>query len=440
MKVQSTGWRVCILGVAVIGFAGVGTALGQLKVLDGQCNVQLDPNCSPLDFGAVGVGSAPVVISLRCLNTGPTAVTGLLLTVPGANGFSAGLDPLAPSIAGFGSDYFDIQLDTASVGVKAGTVTIGSVELLDLEFDVVGEVLAPGEVSVDLDGNDVPDGSVIPIDLGTRFQGEAAPILTFTVHNTGAAPLQVGGVLLPPAGFNLVTDLPSQVDPCTSEIFQIQLDTTSVGVFTGDVSFTNDDGGLLFGDNIDENPYSFAIQGTVALDNDECDGAIPVLAQESYFGSNVGATGSVGSSCGVNDVNDVWHSFTPEATHEYVIDLCGSDFDTVLAIYDNCGGNELICNDEDDDLSGAGVCGTKPWESSAQLELQQGMTYYIRVSGYAGSAVGESGDYILTVTGPVCTGLIPADLTGDCLVDLRDFVMFASYWLECNLDPPDACY
>lgn len=41
---------------------------------------------------------------------------------------------------------------------------------------------------------------------------------------------------------------------------------------------------------------------------------------------------------------------------------------------------------------------------------------------------------------PTCSAAIPADLTNDCRVDLGDLSMFASYWLDCNIDPPQFCW
>lgn len=38
------------------------------------------------------------------------------------------------------------------------------------------------------------------------------------------------------------------------------------------------------------------------------------------------------------------------------------------------------------------------------------------------------------------TGRIPGDLNNDCKVDFADFAILASHWLECNLDPPEACW
>jgi hypothetical protein len=40
----------------------------------------------------------------------------------------------------------------------------------------------------------------------------------------------------------------------------------------------------------------------------------------------------------------------------------------------------------------------------------------------------------------VCTKPIVGDLNNDCKVDFQDFAILASSWLQCNLDPPEACW
>ncbi len=118
--------------------------------------------------------------------------------------------------------------------------------------------------------------------------------------------------------------------------------------------------------------------------NDECGNAIAVSKDVPYFGSTDCATGTDVTSCGDNDWADVWHSFTPASTGEYTVSLCGSSFDTTLAVFDNCGGTELVCNDD--------FCGL---QSEVEVPLTAGHTYLIRVSGYNGA----TGDYTLLVTG-----------------------------------------
>jgi len=40
---------------------------------------------------------------------------------------------------------------------------------------------------------------------------------------------------------------------------------------------------------------------------------------------------------------------------------------------------------------------------------------------------------------PYCIKVIPGDINGDCKVDFADFAIFCQSWLECNLDPQEAC-
>jgi subtilisin-like proprotein convertase family protein len=114
--------------------------------------------------------------------------------------------------------------------------------------------------------------------------------------------------------------------------------------------------------------------------HDDCGDAIPIAESATYNGTTVGATGSNTSGCGDNDTNDVWHVFTPAAADLYSFSLCGSSFDTTLAVYDECGGTELACNDDS--------CG---YQSMLSLWLEAGEDYYIRIAGYGG----ETGSYTL---------------------------------------------
>ncbi|AQQ69685.1 V8-like Glu-specific endopeptidase [Limihaloglobus sulfuriphilus] len=119
-----------------------------------------------------------------------------------------------------------------------------------------------------------------------------------------------------------------------------------------------------------------------APEHDDCAGAIAVTESAAYSGSTAGATGTQTSSCGDNDTNDVWHVFTPAAAGLYSLSLCGSSFDTTLAVYDECGGAELACNDD-----------SCEYQSMLTLQLNAGEDYYIRIAGYGG----ETGSYTLVV-------------------------------------------
>ena len=128
--------------------------------------------------------------------------------------------------------------------------------------------------------------------------------------------------------------------------------------------------------------YILLVERCMPLENDECVNATPIEQGVRYYGNTECAAGIDESSCGSNDYADVWHSFTPASSSNYRISLCGSAFDTTLAVFNWCGGTELACNDDS--------CG---YQSEVVVALNAGQTYVIRIAGYAG----ETGSYILLV-------------------------------------------
>lgn len=87
---------------------------------------------------------------------------------------------------------------------------------------------------------------------------------------------------------------------------------------------------------------------------------------------------------------DVVYTFTPAADVSVLIDLCGSDYDTKLFVYD-AGLALVACND---DFYFDAECGTYV-SAIENLQLYGGMQYYIIIDGYGGSF----GNYILNVEG-----------------------------------------
>lgn len=117
--------------------------------------------------------------------------------------------------------------------------------------------------------------------------------------------------------------------------------------------------------------------------NDECVDCIGVQTGVPFNGTTEGATGADITSCAVGDSIDVWHCWEADCTGTATFSLCGSGFDTTLAIFDACGGTELACNDD--------FCGL---QSQISLSVTSGTTYFIRVSGFNGA----TGSYTLNVT------------------------------------------
>jgi hypothetical protein len=132
--------------------------------------------------------------------------------------------------------------------------------------------------------------------------------------------------------------------------------------------------------------------------NDDCADALPIVENVPVSGDTLGATGSTASSCSPNDPFDVWYDYTPLSDGVVNAATCGSDFDTSLAVYDGCGGVELGCNDDSD-------CGRR--SRVTDIAVTGGVTYKLRVSGYAG----DRGHYTLgvyPVAAPAVTHITPA--------------------------------
>ena len=87
----------------------------------------------------------------------------------------------------------------------------------------------------------------------------------------------------------------------------------------------------------------------------------------------------------------MWFRYTPTTTHYAVIGTCdGAAFDTILAVYDGCGGTELTCNDDN--------CGV---QSSVALEVTAGVPLLVRVAGWSPDDRGAGTLNIGECSGPV---------------------------------------
>jgi len=123
---------------------------------------------------------------------------------------------------------------------------------------------------------------------------------------------------------------------------------------------------------------------------EDCASATPISGSGPYLGDNVGATQDGATpSCPLAGLygTDVWYVWTAPITATATVTLCnpGTNFDTVLAVYDGgCGSSELACDDD--------AC-FPPATSKASFAVVQGQNYTIRIGGWAGA----TGTYELRV-------------------------------------------
>ncbi len=126
--------------------------------------------------------------------------------------------------------------------------------------------------------------------------------------------------------------------------------------------------------------------------NDDCGTAQAVGLGSTSFDSTSATTDGLTVSCTTSS-RDIWYSYTaPAAGITVDIDTCNAatTFDTVLTVYDACGGAELACDDDS--------CGTPALASViADLVIPGNATVYIRVARF-GAAAATGGPGVLTIT------------------------------------------
>jgi hypothetical protein len=117
-------------------------------------------------------------------------------------------------------------------------------------------------------------------------------------------------------------------------------------------------------------------------ENDYCSDAITISDGTTPF-SNVSATTDgplepgLCTFFGEPDIaSDVWYRYTASCTGTVAVSLCGSSYDTEVALYDDCPTQEgaVACNDDS--------CGR---QSEVTAEAVAGETLLVRVGGYSGA-------------------------------------------------------
>ncbi|MBD3402610.1 hypothetical protein GF420_06920 [candidate division GN15 bacterium] len=126
----------------------------------------------------------------------------------------------------------------------------------------------------------------------------------------------------------------------------------------------------------------------------------------SNTGTTVGYTNDYDEVCTFtgSTAPDVVYSYTPATTEWVDMEICQSDYDTKMYIYENTvtPGSPFACNDD--------ACGSDGYKSELPgLQLVGGNTYYIVIDGYGSS----SGTYFLNIT--------EGDPPPDCPVDTTMF-------------------
>src|SRR5258705_1895191 len=121
--------------------------------------------------------------------------------------------------------------------------------------------------------------------------------------------------------------------------------------------------------------------------SDSCATATAIAGPGPFLGDNIGASLDGLNNCAAFS-SDVWYNWTSGFTGNALVSLCGSNYDTQLAVYDTaaCVGSLLGCGDDSS-------CGL---QSQLTVPVVNGQVYKIQVGGFSSS----QGNYTLSITPP----------------------------------------
>lgn len=125
--------------------------------------------------------------------------------------------------------------------------------------------------------------------------------------------------------------------------------------------------------------------------NDDCDNAIYIMDMYNLPFDTTEATFDGDGWC--MDSPNIWYCYIADSTGPALFSLCGSDYDTMLAVYDGCWCSDfeiMACNDD-------AMCWGE-WELQSQvvLDVIEGHHYLIEVGGFSD----DTGTGVLTVEAP----------------------------------------
>jgi hypothetical protein len=134
------------------------------------------------------------------------------------------------------------------------------------------------------------------------------------------------------------------------------------------------------------------VEPPVNLNNDDCQNAKPIDNVTGMAFDTSEATFDGPGHCLTSP--NIWYIYTATCTGEATVSLCGSRYDTKMAVYNGGGCNPSLsrlieCNDD--------FCG---WQSEVTFEVTAGQQYLIEVGGFGDNA----GEGLINVS---CEGAAP---------------------------------
>jgi hypothetical protein len=400
------------IGLALGGGGGGGgggaVELGALGLLSiaGTASINVDGGnggSSP-DVRQVGGGGSGGAILLhgRSVTFG---TTGNAISAAGGNSGAAGNG----SSGGGGRVAIQTSVINGASGISVAGGTSGTPG-----FAGVITVVQPTLTPTNLDFGSIPVGSSITLGMIVQNTGAAGSFINGQFPAAAAPFARVGAGTFSDLKQNAYTACPYTFTPAAPGPFSQTLNFLSNG---GNTQVTISGVGV-----------------STAPANDSCAAAIRIGDGARSF-STVGATtdgpteANLGFCCSDPQVNqDVWFLYTATCTGTASVSLCGSSYDSKVAVYSGAtcpsAPNTAIAGNDDAPAN----CGTGSLQSFTTFACTAGSQYLIRVGGYTTNAGNAQMAVGCVAAPPPCA----ADFNHSGIVSVQDiFDFLAAYFTGC---------
>lgn len=222
-------------------------------------------------------------------------------------------------------------------------ITNNSVADWDPSFSPAQAATGP-EINIKGNGVDIANGDNTPTttdhtDFGSVLVDGGSVNRTFTIENKGTATLLLNGNPVVQISGTNVSDFSVVVNPLTtiavsgSTTFQVKFDPSSAETKTATISIANNDA--------DENPYTFAIQGTGTASATAVYGKIAFCKQQSSTDWDIwimNADGSSQTKLLDSDAKDMNPHFSPDGKYISFTRTSGSA-ESLIRLWNTSNGN-----------------------------------------------------------------------------------------------------
>ncbi len=216
-----------------------------------------------IEFGDVIRTTTDTHLTFRVRNDGLSTLNLGSITFP--TGFALADNALATTLAPGDSDTVSFKMLTDTVGTFAGDIVIPSDDAGTPNFHLpvhgkVEEIPAPAVttavMAVKAGLITITSGQALAINYGVAtLNQDPAPQIIFVITNTGTQALSVGTPTIP-AGYTLVKAPATVIAPSTADTLIVKLKDNALGVFPGNITFTNNSDGV-------NNIFSIPVTGSV---------------------------------------------------------------------------------------------------------------------------------------------------------------------------------